>query len=80
VPKLRNPIGTTQLKPFGKLHNFGGFTDGDRAVCLAEHFKAGLIILAGMDFEGEIGEYSGTCNEREEKKKIEEMIREKHGL
>jgi uncharacterized Rossmann fold enzyme len=59
VPMLRGVIGTTQTEPFGRLHNFGGFTDGDRAVFLAEHFNAGLIVLAGMDFGSEVGEYSG---------------------
>ena len=37
---FKNCIGTTQTKPFGKIHNFGGFTDGDRCVFLANHFKA----------------------------------------
>lgn len=58
VPKLKNVIGTTQTPPLGKLMNFGGFTDGDRAVFLAKNFGANLIILAGMDFGTEIGEYS----------------------
>lgn len=58
VPKLKNlknVIGTTQTKEFGKLKNFGGFTDGDRAIHLAEEFGAKFIILAGMDFGKEIG-------------------------
>lgn len=44
-------IGTVQCKPFGNLLNFGGFTDGDRAVFLAKHFGAKRIILLGFDFE-----------------------------
>ena len=28
--KFQNKIGTTQTKKFGRLENFGGFTDGDR--------------------------------------------------
>ena len=40
VKNFKNCIGTTQTKSFGKLHNFGGFTDGDRCVFLANHFKA----------------------------------------
>lgn len=70
VPKLKDPIGTTQLAPFGKLHNFGGFTDGDRGVFLAEHFKAGLIILAGMNYDDDIGEYSGTFQREKKQKKL----------
>lgn len=59
VPGLRNCLGTTQVKPFGRLRNFGGFTDGDRCVFLAEYFKPAVIVLAGMDFGQLIGEYSG---------------------
>ncbi|MCH8085576.1 MAG: DUF115 domain-containing protein, partial [Thaumarchaeota archaeon] len=32
--KFKNCIGTTQSKPFRKIQNFGGFTDGDRGVFL----------------------------------------------
>ena len=42
----------------GNIHNFGGFTDGDRCVFLANRFKAKKIILFGMDFGTTIGEYS----------------------
>ena len=55
---FKNCIGTTQAKPFGKIHNFGGFTDGDRCVFLANHFKAKKIILFGMDFGTIIGSFS----------------------
>jgi 2-amino-4-hydroxy-6-hydroxymethyldihydropteridine diphosphokinase len=53
-------IGTTQIDPssFKELYNFGGFTDGDRAVFLAEHFKAKKISLMSFDFNGKIGKYS----------------------
>jgi len=56
--KFKKCIGTTQTKPFSKIHNFGGFTDGDRCVFLANHFKAKTIILFGMDFGTRIGKYS----------------------
>ena len=58
VKKFKNKIGTTQSEKFGLLENFGGFTDGDRCVFLAEHFKAKKIILIGMDFGNTIGKYS----------------------
>ena len=58
VKNFKNCIGTTQTKPMGKVHNFGGFTDGDRCVFLANHFKAKKIILLGMDFGTRIGKYS----------------------
>ena len=60
VSNFKNCIGTTETKSFGKIHNFGGFTDGDRCVFLAHHFKAKRIILFGMDFGNKIGEYSKT--------------------
>jgi len=60
VKNFKNCIGTTQTKPVGKIHNFGGFTDGDRCVFLANHFKAKKIILLGMDFGTRIGKYSKT--------------------
>ncbi len=44
-------LATTQSRPTGRLANFGGFTDGDRAVCMADHFGAKEIRLAGWDFE-----------------------------
>ena len=60
VKNFKNCIGTTQTKSVGKVHNFGGFTDGDRCVFLASHFKAKKIILLGMDFGTRIGKYSKT--------------------
>ncbi|KYK22990.1 hypothetical protein AYK21_03125 [Thermoplasmatales archaeon SG8-52-2] len=61
VPKFKNNIiGSTQINPqsFENVFNFGGFTDGDRAVFLASHFKAKKIQLIGFDFNGEIGKYA----------------------
>ena len=60
VKYFKNCIGTTQSKPFSKIQNFGGFTDGDRGVFLANHFEAKRIILFGMDFGNRIGKYSNT--------------------
>jgi len=56
----RNILGTTQINSdsYDNLENFGGFTDGDRAVFLADHFKAKSITLVGFDFDGRIGKYS----------------------
>jgi len=58
VKGFKNCIGTTQTKPLGNIHNFGGFTDGDRCVFLASHFRARKIILFGMDFGSTIGSFS----------------------
>ena len=57
-------LGTIQIdpEPYENIHNFGGFTDGDRAVFLADYFKAKKIYLIGFDFNGEIGKYSYSEN------------------
>ena len=72
MKKISNVIGTTQTKKFGKLENFGGFTDGDRCVFLAEYFDASKIILIGMDFGQKIGKYSKhqVVNRRTKIKKL----------
>ena len=65
VPKFRgNVLGTTQTdpRPYENLHNFGGFTDGDRASFLANNFNAKKITLFGFDFDGKIGKYSFLDN------------------
>lgn len=72
MKNFKNCLGTTQSKPFGNLHNFGGFTDGDRAVFLANHFNAKKIILLGMDFGNKIGKFSNT-NPRDKKIKIKKL-------
>ncbi|MDI6639630.1 MAG: DUF115 domain-containing protein [Methanocellales archaeon] len=51
VPSLNNVIGSTQSVPLKNVHNFGGFTDGDRCVFLAKEFGAESIALIGFDFE-----------------------------
>lgn len=60
VPNLlARVIGTIQTRPFGKLFNFGGFTDGDRAAFMAHELGASKIYLAGMDLGQKIGRHSG---------------------
>ncbi len=51
VKRLKNVVGTCQVKPFGLLKNFGGFTDGDRAVFLAQSFGASEIHLIAFNFD-----------------------------
>jgi uncharacterized Rossmann fold enzyme len=73
IPEFKEKlVGTTQTDPtpFENLHNFGGFTDGDRAVILADHFHAKKITLIGFDFGDKIGQYSFA-----EKKDIELKFR-----
>ncbi|HPC48098.1 MAG: 6-hydroxymethyl-7,8-dihydropterin pyrophosphokinase [Methanoregulaceae archaeon PtaU1.Bin059] len=52
VPKFPGPIvGTTQSRPLPHVHNFGGFTDGDRAVFAAHALGATSIAILGFDLE-----------------------------
>ena len=53
VPQLKDVVGTVQCRPPEGLHNFGGFTDGDRCVFLAKELGAASIKLVGFDFEDE---------------------------
>ena len=56
VPRFRGKlVVTSQSAPIRHLHNFGGFTDGDRAVYIADHFGARRIVLVGFDFAGDRG-------------------------
>lgn len=58
VPKFKKLVGSTQVMPVENVYNFGGFTDGDRGVFLAEEFGAKKIVLVGMDFGDSVGRYS----------------------
>ena len=69
VSGFKNWTGTTEVKEFGKLYNFGGFTDGDRCVFLANYFNAKNIILIGMDFGNTIGKYSKNISNKTLKRK-----------
>jgi uncharacterized Rossmann fold enzyme len=68
VPKFKKVLGTTQVMPVKNVYNYGGFTDGDRAVFLAEEFGAKEIILVGMSFDSAVGEYSKSVYNTDIKK------------
>ncbi|MFW6040470.1 MAG: 6-hydroxymethylpterin diphosphokinase MptE-like protein [Thermoplasmatota archaeon] len=52
APKLKGTvISTCQSEPVRGVYNFGGFTDGDRAALIADHFGAEKIILNGWKFD-----------------------------
>ncbi|MDR2829980.1 MAG: DUF115 domain-containing protein [Methanobrevibacter sp.] len=51
-------LGTTQSTPLKNVYNFGGFTDGDRAIFLVESLGAKKIVLGGMDFGKYVTNYS----------------------
>ncbi|WP_265111640.1 6-hydroxymethylpterin diphosphokinase MptE-like protein [Halosolutus halophilus] len=44
-------LPTTQVAPAGPVCNFGGFTDGDRAAFLADHFGADRLVFVGWDLD-----------------------------
>ena len=74
VPKLRHIIGSTQVMPVNNVYNFGGFTDGDRSVFLAEELGASQIILVSMDLGNEIGKYSKINVQDSELKKAKMKV------
>ena len=52
VPRFTGPlVATTQSTPLPHVHNFGGFTDGDRAVFAADELGAASITLVGFDLD-----------------------------
>ena len=68
LPKFEGKVMiTTQSKPFDGAYNFGGFTDGDRAYCIARHFYACHIFLIGFDFENVV-EKEGKDSETKARK------------
>jgi 2-amino-4-hydroxy-6-hydroxymethyldihydropteridine diphosphokinase len=68
VPSIRGRmVPTTQSAPFGIVRDFGGFTDGDRAIALASHFGVRKIRLIGFDLKHPRPK-SGTSPETKAKK------------
>jgi uncharacterized Rossmann fold enzyme len=52
TPRFEGPlVGTTQGTPLARVHNFGGFSDGDRAVFAADELGAEQITLIGFDLD-----------------------------
>lgn len=62
LPQFRNVVATTQVEPLPDVHNFFGFTDGDRAVFLAKYFGARKMELVGFDFGETVGRHSDPEN------------------
>lgn len=76
APDFRGPVVlSTQGPPENTVYNFGGFTDGDRAVCLADHFGA-RIHLRGFDFgDPSLKDGSDPALKRRKLRWAEEIIR-----
>ncbi len=57
LPKLITfkPIPSTQVEPIKPLVNFGGFTDGDRAVFMALECQSRIVALSGFNLGLMIG-------------------------
>jgi uncharacterized Rossmann fold enzyme len=52
VPRFKGPVvATTQSTPLKNVYNFGGFSDGDRAVFAADELGAAHITLIGFDLD-----------------------------
>ncbi len=52
TPKIKGAVvGTTQSTPLENVYNFGGFSDGDRAVFAAHEFGARSVRLIGFDLD-----------------------------
>ena len=58
VPRFKNVVGSTQVMPVDNVYNFGGFTDGDRSVFMADEMGARTIVLVGMDLTEPTTKYS----------------------
>ncbi len=71
APRLAPLCGTHQdLTPRPPLRNLGGFTDGDRAVLLAEQCGATSIHLVAFDLLGHPGRYSHAYDEATKRAKM----------
>ena len=58
------------------MHNFGGFTDGDRAVCLAINLGVPIKKISLLGFSTtEIGEWSGQTNPERKMEKLDWMLK-----
>ncbi len=75
IPKIKGLyFGTIQTDPdqYHHLKNYGGFTDGDRAVFLSDYFKSSHIFLGGFDCKADPGFYSfqGSRDIERKRKKL----------
>ena len=70
VPRFQGKvIPTCQCAPVPGVHNWGGFTDGDRAYCALRHFGASDVMLESFDFTKPCG--SKHVDPETKKRKLE---------
>lgn len=67
-------IISTQVIPIPPIINYGGYTDGDRAVLLANECDAKKIFLVGMDFYGDIDRFKKHRSVPENIKRLKLLI------
>jgi uncharacterized Rossmann fold enzyme len=69
VPRFEGRVlGTTQSSPLDNVHNFGGFTDGDRCAFMCDHFGATSIILVAFNFDDTDVDYLASLGPQKLKK------------
>ncbi|MCD6502680.1 MAG: DUF115 domain-containing protein [Euryarchaeota archaeon] len=85
APNIINQlVPTTQAFPYFPFYNFGGFTDGDRAVAIAMALGARKVKVYGFKRDS-IGKFSGKTRAPIKRKKLEiayeiiEVLRNIHG-
>jgi 2-amino-4-hydroxy-6-hydroxymethyldihydropteridine diphosphokinase len=72
-PKLHGRVyGVTRSQDTDKVKNFGGFTDGDIAAHLADHFRPKFIVLAGMDYGRVMGFQAGDYDSVRKPRRMKE--------
>ena len=65
VPRFHGKVlGSVAAAPRGNLVNYGGFTDGDRAIFLAEEMRAREVILSRFNLEDGIARSTGRHRQK----------------
>ncbi len=74
VPEKGVLFGTCQCEPSKFTLNFGGFTDGDRGVFLADYLGSPRIMLLGFDFSNVSVLTTGSADLKKRKLKVAEEL------
>ena len=71
---------TTQSRPENTVFDFGGFTDGDRAVCIAQEMGSDSVLLLGFDFDAPGPKEGSDPSVKSRKLRWAEMIIDSLGI
>lgn len=75
IPLIKGRVVlTTQSAPFGPVRDFGGFTDGDRALAMAAHFGTHNLRLIGFDLRHPRPKAGSSIETKAKKLKWAEML------